>query len=109
MALRNFCGDAYYRVQMRKEGALRTLVKLLYGTDMEATLEALMTLAKLVQPDGIRAADELVRAGAIEAIKTMFDTRPKTGEIILAAQEVLKLLTGSLEGKRVMVQTGADK
>jgi hypothetical protein len=109
IALRNFCNNAKFRIQMRVEGALESLCSVLEGTDMEASLEALITISKLVKPDGARAVDALIKAGAIQAIKAMFERRPKTGDLVTSAQELLMLIKeSSADGAAAIVDSGAD-
>lgn len=106
VALRHFCGDARHRDLIRNAGAFKALCQLIGGLDMEAALEALITAGRLLKPDPLHAVD-LVKAGAVQAIKEMYDTKPRTPEIVLGAQALLMLMQDNWEGKRLMLQTGA--
>ena len=94
---------------MRRDGALESLCSVLEGVDMEASVESLITISRLVKTDGARAVDALVQAGAIGSIKTMLQERPKTGELVTSAQEILLLIKEtSPEGALAITEAGAD-
>uniref|UniRef100_A0A061S0T7 Uncharacterized protein n=2 Tax=Tetraselmis sp. GSL018 TaxID=582737 RepID=A0A061S0T7_9CHLO len=108
MALRNFCDDARLRQHIRTAGGLKSLCRCAVSSDVEAALEALLTVSRLVREDGKPAVSDLIKAGTIESIKSLFDGRPAMPETISTAQEILRLIQGTWEGKRVIWQQGAQ-